>query len=188
MRLIALETMGRQGSFLIETIVSLTLVTVGLLGLVALLTRSLVLNDNVKNRFIAATLAAEGIEVIKNIIDSGIAQGRGWGQIDNGVYLRVAYDSNSGSIANNRINSFNDKPSLSEGDLNQLFGSVENLRLDNRGIYNYSGGETTIFKRILRVKSDGNNNTMTVNSYVRWSSRGFGQTINVEDRFYNWRQ
>lgn len=70
-----------EGSLLIESMVGISLVIVGLMGIIGLVIRSFQLNDTVVNRFIAANLAGEGIEVVKNIIDTRIAQKIPWGEI-----------------------------------------------------------------------------------------------------------
>jgi hypothetical protein len=160
---------NKKGSFLIESIVSVSLVVIGLLGILALVTKSISLNNNVHGRFIAASLAAEGIEVVKNIIDTNIAQGFEWDRgINNGNY---SVDYNSAILGEIQPN-----------------GCGEYLCFDsNSKVYSHSGGgNPSVFKRSVRVAK--NSNEIQVNSIVSWLVKGALSTINVEDRFYNWRQ
>ena len=56
-------TTERDGSLLIEALVGLTLVSVGLLCILILVTQSMKANENVVDRFIGSHLAGEGIEI-----------------------------------------------------------------------------------------------------------------------------
>lgn len=172
----------RQGSFLIEAMVGITLVVVGLLGIISLLVRSAGLNQNVYNRFIAANLAAEGIEVVKNVIDINVAQSRPWNDGINDGYYKLSHNCailNEGSAGCAGI-----------GGLNEGFETVMQrpplFLLNNDGLYNYSSGGTTVFKRLVRVQNVSADE-IRVNSFVRWQDRGLTSTINVEDLFFNWR-
>ncbi len=59
-----------KGSILIESIVGISLVTVGILGIITLLTHSSRLYNSAVNNLKATYLGAEGIEVVKNIMDT----------------------------------------------------------------------------------------------------------------------
>ena len=59
-----------KGYVLVESVVAMTIVVVGLLGIFSLLSQSLSLNRVVGDRYVGTYLAAEGIEVVKNIIDN----------------------------------------------------------------------------------------------------------------------
>ena len=70
----------KRGYMLVELMVSISLLVVGFLGFLGLLSRSLSLNRVVADQFIANYLAMEGIEITKNLIDSNIIQGSPWNQ------------------------------------------------------------------------------------------------------------
>lgn len=77
---------------LVESIVALSLVVIGLLGIIALISRSVSLNSNVINRFVASALAAEGIEVVKNIIDSNFAtKGANWNNGFSDAFYEISF-------------------------------------------------------------------------------------------------
>ncbi len=67
---------GRQGFSLIETLISVFLITVGLLATVALISKSMMESMDSRNQLIAGELAQEGIELVRNIRDNNWANGR----------------------------------------------------------------------------------------------------------------
>lgn len=67
-----------QGFTLIETVVALALLAAALAGPVTLATRSIFHTRFSKNKLIAAHLAAEGIELVRQKRDSNIMAGNDW--------------------------------------------------------------------------------------------------------------
>jgi len=170
---------SKKGSFLIESIVSVSLVVVGLLGIITFVTKSIVLNNAVRERFIAAALAAEGIEIVKNIIDTNNAQRLPWGtNINSGLY-ELSYDCYSLTC----INTGWELQEVNEVFLNR---EIQPLKFNN-GVYNYASGLKTNFKRVIRVE-EVSETEIKVNSYVQWQTRGQKAIIDVEDHFYKWRE
>lgn len=157
-----------KGQTLVELMIAMSVMSIGFLGVFAVLSQSLGLNRVVANQYIAANLAAEGIEVVKNITDSNVAQGKPWNtDLRNGDF-RVQYNSGARDFS---------------GDL-----LSEPLKFDSaKGLYGYDAGAPTKFRRTVSItyKTD---NEMQVQSVVVWSDRG-GITfeIKLEDRFFNWR-
>lgn len=159
------------GSSLAESMVALGLVVMGLLGIVVLYTRSFALNRDVVDQTIAAGLAAEGIEVVKNIIDAQVADKMGW-PVVNG-WFEVQYDSAS-------------LISLPSGKTE----SIRPLRFDSGGgIYSYgpSGVATSFTRTVAMAPLGGASNGYRVNAVIEWWVHGVKKTLNVEDHFFNWR-
>lgn len=161
---------NNQGQLIIESSIALSILIIGFLAIVTLLTRSLAANQNAVNRLIAAHLAEEGIEVVKNIIDTNIVKKTidstiAWNEgLPAGEY-EAAFDSNSLS------------PNLSRF-----------LLLDkNSGFYNYSSGDQTTLKRTIEI-SNISSDEIRVIATVSWTTRALVSTISVEDHFFNWRQ
>jgi len=162
-----------RGYFLIETAVALSLLTVGFLGIMVLVSRSIGLNNVARDQFVANYLAMEGIEVSKNLIDANYVQDKPWNQgfceNSEGDY-EVAYDSVNLETNQNRQITFD----------------------QNSGFYGYNGGQNLPFVRTIKIKcvvdSTGNNNEIKVNSIVKWTGHGgIKYEINLEDHFFNWR-
>ncbi|MFH1161908.1 MAG: hypothetical protein V1696_01345 [Candidatus Jorgensenbacteria bacterium] len=157
----------REGSFLVEAIVALSLVVTGILGIIVLLTRSIGLTANVSQRAVATYLAAEGIEITKNIIDIEIAKpaGSGWSFVS-GLPSSFAVEHDSSA------------PDVGRAGLPLHFSG---------GLYSYDpSGALTPFRRVMTATSTGDE--VQVSSVVTWSIKGKPESVNLEDRFWNWRQ
>ncbi len=168
---------------LIEAVVALSVLTIGFLGMFALLSESLGLNRVISDNYIATYLAGEGIEVVKNIIDrntilraSGVAIPWNNGLRGDGCY-EVSYDTQSLPLP------------LVSGDCNisAAMASAHNLLFQpGQNLYSYSGSQPTNFKRLIRIQFVGAD-AVKVNSVVSWTTRGGGVfNIDVEDHFFNW--
>ncbi len=162
-----MQKLNRNGQLLIEAMVAISIIVVGLFGILELLSTSLGLNKVVADQYKAAYLASEGIEVIRSIVDENISRNNPWNQTvadscDSGC--RVVY--NSSAI---------------------LSGTGEELKFKD-GIYDYdSAGTDTSFARVITVEMV-TGCQMKVTSHVDWTTRGGGEfEINLEDHFYNWR-
>lgn len=152
---------------LVEAMVALGALVVGFLGILALLNQSLGVNRVVADNYAATYLAAEGIEVVKNIIDANVLSGRPWNQgFADGDY-EVAYASAALAPSANRL-----------------------LRFDPAtGRYSYeapASSRETPFRRRIQIRLVGADE-MQVNSIVSWQSRGGSFNVNLENHFMNWR-
>jgi len=174
---------------LIEAMVAISVFLIGILGMFNLLNQSLGLNKIVSSRYIASDLAMEGVEVVKNIIDANVAQGKWNDDINNGCY-EIAYNSQ-------KLSSLPSKK-ITDCDLNASINDIKKgltyLNFDKKtGIYSYSAGSPTIFKRVVKIKnlpencSPGDCNEIKVNSIVTYSIKGGNYEIDVEDHFFNWK-
>ena len=155
----------RTGQALLEAIIAGSVLTVGFLGLLALLARSLSVNRVVADNYVGTYLAGEGIEVVKNMIDANILQGRPWNSgLRDGAY-EVEYNSRSLTPSRDRFLSFD---------------PVSNL-------YGYGASRETSYTRAVSLSLIGADE-ISVNSLVSWTTRGGGNfQINLEDHFFNWR-
>ncbi len=175
-----------SGQVLIEVLIATSVLTVGFLGIITLLNRSLSLNRIVSDNFTANYLAAEGIEVVKNLVDTNIFSGQAWnnGVID-GCY-EVTYES---TALPTPLGSGSDCEQSTDFRLFQTARPLVNDDATKLFVYKgIAGNEAGSFRRIIRIETKPGNNEIQVNSIVRWYTRGSGvYTINVEDHFYNWR-
>lgn len=164
----------KRGYMLVELMVSISLLVIGFLGFLGLLSRSLSLNRVVADQFIANYLAMEGIEITKNLIDSNIIQGSPWNQGFTTPNKCYKFDYLTTEISPNE-----------EGDCNPLVNPP--LNYDTNNFYSYIAGAETPFFRIVSITPNGSDE-IKVNSIVKWKSRGgIKNEINLEDHFFNWR-
>src|SRR3989344_5158058 len=143
---------GRQGQLLVEAIIAISVMVIGLLGIFSLMSQSLGLYRIAYEEYVAANLAAEGVEVVKSLIDTNIITGGiPWNQ-------GLASDGNFGI----QYNSTTLDPTLTN----------KNLLYDEAaGLYNYTVGTATGFKRTVAIKNVSADE-IQVDSTVAWKSRG----------------
>ena len=153
-----------NGFTLFETIVAIGLILVGLVTALALITTSLFYSSNIQDRLIAANLAAEGIEIVRNIRDNNWLQSISWNSgLTNGDY-QAAYNSII-------LSAYNEQPFL--------FDSSANL-------YSYASGAITPYVRKISIANISVNEIKVV-STVTWQRRDVSYNNSAEDRLFNWK-
>jgi hypothetical protein len=161
----------REGSVLMESIIGISLVMIGIMGIITLLVRSSNLYNSAANNLKATYLAAEGIEVVKNVIDTSyVSNGNVWNPPSSGWYY-PDYLTTVGSFS-----PVHNPPGPR---------AAQFVKLDNESGYNLSVGTDTIFRRIVNIQNNGS--YLKVLSYVSWVEGGDQKQILLEDHFYDWR-
>ena len=161
--------MSNKGFTLIEVLLSVFIITVAVLGLYNGISYSFNSIEKAKDKFVAAYLAEEGIELVKNIRDSNfVANKTDWKEgltVCSGSYgCRIDY--NDASLITN-ANSTEEKAPL---------------WIDN-GFYNYTAsGIKTIFSRKIAI-SDVNADKIKVSIVVYYDNEEFL----LEQYLYNWK-
>ncbi|MGC9968154.1 MAG: hypothetical protein ABSC29_00250 [Minisyncoccia bacterium] len=174
-----------KGQSLLEVMIALTMLTTGLLGIASLLGQSFFLGRVIADEAVATYLASEGIEIAKNLIDHDVyahlavpPAGLGWGSCF------------GTAAANTGGNDFQLDYTTTDCAEIASYDGTRHLNLDpNTHLYSYqvtAGAVATVFTRDVRVAVP-NANEIVVSSIVRWSTGPLAsQSINLEDRFYNW--
>lgn len=178
---------SRSGQSIVEAIVALSILTVGFLGIIGLLTKSFQLNRAATDQTQATYLASENIEVVKNLIDHDVYAGiafvgakEGWGTCFPGsgsFYYKIDYKTTDCSPAS--------APWLDQSASTTTYPIYLNT-VGGSAIYSYGAlGKQTIFTRSTRITVSPNE--IDVQSTVYWTP-GFGgtQSVMLEDHFYNW--
>ncbi len=163
-----------RGSILVEAMVGVSLVIVGILGMIGLVIRSLQANDVVVNRFVAANLGAEGVEIMKNFIDKEVANKVTWTNIQSELSLGP----------------YGVAPTLPNNMMDPAFSGAT-LCLEG-GAYVYdnncsgNGGVQTVFRRSVAITAPSPSST-AVTATVSWTTRGSGNSLQISDIFWAWR-
>lgn len=161
---------------------ALSILMVGFLGIVALLSSSLGLNRRIANTYTANYLAMEGIEVVKNLIDANHIQGYSWncGFPAGGDFEVSYYDTATVPCPGAALRPVGSASSY------LLFDSSNNTYNDPKSPG--ATGVPTFFKRVITIGTSGSAST-TVASKVTWLAQG-GRTesVEIDDVFWNWRQ
>ncbi len=156
---------SNSGQVLVEAIVAISLLTVGFLAIFSLLGRSLSINRATVQSYTATYLAAEGIEIARNIVDTNGIQKRAWNDGFRNNDYEVIYNSNSFAPNQGRFLTYDSSTHL----------------------YSYGGLIQTPFKRVVRISLIGSEE-IKVNSIITWTGVGGGNfQVNLEDHFMNWR-
>lgn len=160
-----------SGQALIEVMIAVGVLVVGFLGIMTLLSRALSLNRVVADNYTATYLAAEGVELAKNILDGNAVQGKiAW----NSGFQNGGFELEYGSV----------------GDMNTFPNCQGRKFFFDAVAHRYGYTETpqpTPFERCIFVELIGSNE-VRVNSEVSWITRGGGAfSTNLEDRFFHWR-
>jgi Tfp pilus assembly protein PilV len=173
----------KSGQTLVEVMVALFVLTVGMLGIIELLSQSLYISKNVGTETTATYLAAEGIELSENIIEHDVYQhldcaieGPGWGsafQINHNYQLDYTTCTNLTSQATTcTVNTYNPSDPL-------LFDAAT-------GLYSYEAGTPTPFTREISITSNDPGKEFAVQSKVTWNVNASPQSVILEDHFYYW--
>ncbi len=167
----------KKGSLMIEAMISISLLTIGLLGIFTLITRSIHTNKDIQNRVTATYLAAEGIEVMKNIIDSNVET----------AYQDVGSTTWNASIVGNFEVQFDSRLNVNLTKLTTA-SSTNYLKFNkNNGVYSYTGGYESPYFRTIKVEGI-TSDSVRIKSFVEWTSDGNRQQVYLEDIFTNWRE
>lgn len=165
---------NESGQVLIESIVAISIGVVGLLGFLHLLTQAIAINKDVGQQSVATYLTAEGIEVVKSLIDANYVDGNAWGEgLADGSY-EITYDSTAlGSNLGSRSTTY------------LLYDSAS-------GKYNYTTGNPTQFLRTVKLTNNnrsgtGGDDELKIVSIVEWATRDGTEEVKLEDHFFDWR-
>ncbi|MEK7137976.1 MAG: hypothetical protein AAB787_00555 [Patescibacteria group bacterium] len=171
---------------MVEAMVALGALTLGYLAVITLLNQSLGTSATVSDRNIATYLAAEGIEIVRNLSDANVRKGALFDDFSNGNNLdfEVSWDDLLES----------DSPSLDVDNYNPgrrvlNFNERRPLKYDpspNGKGYNYTIGQDTRFYRIIYTTVQPS--YIRVNSVVYWAGKNnFKDNVLLSDFFFNWR-
>ncbi len=166
--------MASGGYLLIEAMVAMGVLTTAVFGIFALMSQSIKLTRVIDDQYVGTYLAAEGIELAKNLFDANIPPiGPGpWNA--NGFDVDRCYELD---IDTTSLNS-----AVSVG---CPTGSVRPLGFDG-AFYRYIPGNSTAYTRTVHIEPivDGAQTGIQVVSTVKWASGV--SSVSLEDKFYNW--
>lgn len=182
-----------------ESMVALSILTVGFLGMLTLLAKSLSLNREIANSYVGNYLALEGMELVKNVIDANIAymqnlnnQQCKW---NSGFETAGVYELDWRLTPVDRNDSKKDCPGKAFAQWTYIGDPLKMEQFVNPNgevsyMYGYRSGTPTSFTRRIEVTPNPqNSDELRVNSIVEWAVRGGGTfAVNVEHRLYNWQR
>lgn len=157
----------KNGFSLIEVMIAISMIFVGAIGLVKLLTFTVNSNRISANQLIAANLAQEAIEVVRNDRNKDSSWSNWYSSISDGDYIAD-------------INTSNYNWSLNSG------SGFYDLYYDNTdGLYNHSSGDPTIFSRKITINALSPSEKQIIVE-ISWSEKNKSHSFISESRLHKW--
>lgn len=192
----------QHGQSMLEAIAAVTVITVGITGVMALTGNNLVVSSASSQQVVAINLAREAIEVVRNFRDSNWLAGDAW---DNGFsYINIA-DHTAVLLFSPLTNEWTVDYSIDalSDDGAQMYRATTGLyRQFGSGIPDASYTPTS-YRRLVTIdqicadspddiQSTGECSTTVIGYrvyvHVSWDeSNGSTRSVDVEERFYNWK-
>lgn len=150
--------LSKKGFSLVEVLVTLLVLSLAISAVTFLMVGNIRNSQNAKNQIVAAHLAQEGAELIRNVKDNGKLDTSSYDDSSDGPYL--------GRIDMAMSN-------FASGGSGRLYLS------SSSGFFTHSSGTGTKFFRRISLKITGNSSTspstrkIIVTSYVTWNGSGF---------------
>lgn len=151
-----------KGFTLIEIMVAVSVLTIGVVGVYALVPTVIKTNAANTDRFIASQLAREGMELVRNIRDANWLRQVDWAEGLTACAGGCEMDYNDPSLISfqNRF-----------------------LKIDGNGFYNYKNGTSTTFTRKITITPLID--YFNIKVQIIWGSGNSSST--VEENLYDWR-
>lgn len=161
--------MKKSGFSLLETTVAVAILVVAVVGPLTLASTSIKSFSQAKNGLLAANLAQEGIELIRNYRASNVLRGQSW------LAGMSACFSPNGCLID-AVNS----------EINSCGASCPALHLaPGSGIYSYGAGPPTIFTRKITLEN-ASADEVKIKTSVSWEERFGRQSFELEAHILNW--
>lgn len=169
---------NQKGVTLIETIVSLGILTLGIISALVLITNSLVYSQTAEQKIVVINLAREGIEMVRTIREFNISSDEGtiygFSKLVSGKYI-VGPNYISGDLQLTAVD-------------NEVLKDCQNCTLnlyEGRYLHEIAGGITTSFKRMITIV-DISAHEKQILSTVYWSERGRDHSFVLEENLTDW--
>jgi len=156
-----------KGFTILEVIVAIFVITAGIVGVSGLITQTIGSVTISSQKLVAAYLAQEGIEIVRNIRDTNWLEEAAW---DDGLgvgYWEGDYDDTQ------NLTSWVDPGNF--------------LNIDVSGFYSYSAGTQTKFKRKITIGSGPILDSLNVKVEVLWKEKGETYQVEAQENLYDWR-
>lgn len=160
----------KKGFSILEIIASISIITLGLIGILSLIVQNIQVQKVNKNNLIALQLAQEGVELTRRERDNNWLNG-------NSAFLNITEVDDSKSFAI-------DSNGIIDG---VLIGDNASRLTTDTGYYLHGGSDISIFRRIVETTHSSADSSIEVDCTVQWTEKNqtFRQTISAV--LYDWR-
>jgi len=191
---------SKLGFTLLETVVSLGVITSAVVGPVYLITRGIYSASFSKNRLVATNLAQEGIEAVRTVRENNIL----CNFLNSGtpVWSWITSSQGSGTMLGTQLTSDTSQTDTIICNGNQLknpqirnnIGCGTAIKINSSGQYGYNATADTIFKRCVDITQPSSGeglipaeDILDIISTVTWTERNQDKSAVIQERLYNWR-
>ncbi|MFH1233130.1 MAG: type II secretion system protein [Patescibacteria group bacterium] len=167
----------QKGFTIIELMVCVSVISIGLIGVLSLVTQNIQAQSINKNSLIAAQLSQEGIELVRNIRDKNwLTSGYSW---KHGAGIGTDSDIiQDGSYIIDYLTTINQ-------DVNAIDDDRAKFYLNSNGYYTHtSTASSTVFSRLISVSDNGD--YVDIKSAVNWKEHGNNHSYVAEVYLYDW--
>lgn len=173
----------KRGFTLIETLVAILLLSLMLTGASALVQQALQASSKIKNDTTALFLAQEALELVRYQRDTNRLGGVGW---MNGLRPLVGFGPPCGTV-NGCIADINPTTGIVAFSECPLGGCVFLMFDPAAKMYNYSGSQTTPYRRTIRIVDVGGlNPEVRVQVTVAWTTLFGSRSYVWEENLLDW--
>jgi len=178
------EKSKQHGFTLIELLITISVITVGIIGTFTAVQQGVSVVDYSRSRLTAAFLAQEGVEIIKNIRDTNLLEGRlgtvVWNEgIDPGdspeEYEVVYSDVDTAGV---NLGSSACSPNCD-------FSNLRFLKKTDNVLYNYITGDDTRYKRKIRIEKISDEH-LRLTIVVYWTTKKGNDEFQLIQEMYKW--
>jgi len=164
-----------RGFTILELIISVAVLSFGIIGIYNAFSPLIELNSNTTIRFKATYLGQEGFEIIRNIRDTDFIKNITWSSLIDTCIDGCQADYKTGTAV--------------EGVDNQLKAYDANnfLKINSDGLYGYDVGTDTIFKRKIIITQPVGTDVLKIDVLVYWSHNGKSYEYETSGYLYNWK-
>jgi prepilin-type N-terminal cleavage/methylation domain-containing protein len=163
-----MEKNFKKGFTIIEGLVAVFVITVAALIAYGSSQQVISYSRQAGDKFIAAYLAKEGIELARNVRDSNWVGVGNWNDGLTGCSAGCEADRNNSPVFSTWSGT---------GNFLNLVG----------GYYDYSAGTATKFKRKISIDDMGTADQLRISSLVSWKEGAVDKSITAEEILYKWR-
>ena len=163
-----------KGFTLIEALAAVLLLTLGLTPLLMVGSAASNVAFSIQNNVIASNLAQEGIEVVRAIRDTN--------------WVATPVRGFDASLSPSGVPAFDCTTAcLVEWNSDVLLPFLDTpLKIDSNGIYNYTLGTASFFKRKITITKPSTVELKII-SEVTWQERARLRKVTIEDHLFDWK-
>ena len=179
---------NKTGFTLIETLVAISIFSVSILGMMAVLYNGTTNINFLKKKMVATYLAQEGIEYVRNMRDSFvISQSDGWNNFNDKLSTGLCDQTNGCYYMNQELGIGNLITStvIKKCEDNQCRPNLLHYNPGTSG-YDYFSSNLTDFSR--KITYEKINDEVKITSTVYWQQGSGMQSVSFSENLFNWIQ